>query len=93
MRQSKDPIRYREAHEVAEIARDLIYDFHPHLGSARIRYIFRNEIAEDPGKLVYGKARKIGGLNAWLATEDRGYEEEEPEPFFVIEIAEPIWKI
>lgn len=90
---TKDPIKYREAHEVEKVARDLIYDYHTHLATARIKYVFRSEPAEEKGKLVWGKARKMGGLNAWLASTgiDRGYEQSEPLPFFVIEIAEPIW--
>jgi hypothetical protein len=89
----KDPVEYRQADEVERIARDLIYDFHTHLATARIKYVFRSQSAESRGKEVWGRARKVTGLNAWLAGKEKPGVKCEPLPFFVIEISEPVWKI
>lgn len=85
------PITYEKASEVKSIAEELIKKHHPHLVNVKIEYVYRSEHAKSGGKEVWGKARKIGGLNAWLATpaEDRWTH---PEPFFVMEIAKDIWK-
>jgi hypothetical protein len=88
----KLPVTYRESEEIAKIARDLIYDYHTDLAVARIRYLFRSETATSKGKEIWGKARKVSGLNAWLAGEESTYEGTEPLPFFVIEISEPVWR-
>lgn len=87
--------QYRTADEVARIARDLIAKHHPHLEDfgVRIEYVFRDEAEESAGKIVWGKARRMTGLNAWLAGAERPSETiTDPEKFFVIEIAEDIWK-
>lgn len=84
------PKKYTNAPEVEEIARPLINKHHTHLAALRIVYIFVSEASKSRGKIVWGKAHKISGLNAWLAT-DEEYREAEPCPFFVLEIARPIW--
>lgn len=79
-------VEYSEATEVELVARDIIQEHHPDLRAYqhRITYVFRSEAAVSNGKQIWGKARKITGLNAYLA---RG-----GTPFFVIEIAADIWK-
>ncbi len=64
------PVTYSEAPEVREVAQELIQIHHSHLSGQRIEYVFRSEPAKDKGKEVWGKARKIGGLNAFLADAD-----------------------
>lgn len=79
-------VEYSEATEVELLARESIEQHHPDLRAEqhRIVYVFRSEAAVSNGKEVWGKARKVTGLNAFLA---RG-----GQPFFVIEIAADIWK-
>lgn len=84
------PQEFQIAYEVEQVARWLISDYHPHLRGARIEYVFLAETPKSKGKLVWGRAKKVSGVNAWLATaaDER---DSEPTPFFVIEISKPIW--
>lgn len=82
---------YRHASAVKAIAEKLIADHHNHLDGTHIEYVFRDKAANSGGKEVWGKARKISGLNAYLAG-DIG-EGVDVEDFFVIEIAEDVWRI
>jgi predicted metallopeptidase len=77
---------YTWAHEVEEIAKDLIATKHERLAAATIAYVFRSPPAKSHGRLVLGKARKVSGLAAWLA-------EISPtgSPFFVLEVAIEPW--
>lgn len=79
---------YAPAKEVREIAETLIALYHPHLVGIRIEYVFVSEPPVSLGRPLAGRARKVTGLNAFLATPDF---EGEPEPFFVIEITLPMW--
>lgn len=96
---------YSPAPEVRKIAEDLIPKYHAHLDeAARIEYVFRDEAANDGGKTVFGKARKVVGLNAYLAADQyfeqptlEGHEAETvktpiAQDFFVLEIAADVWK-
>ena len=76
------------ADEVRLVARKLIELFHPHLFGVRIEYVFVSKPPLRLGKPLAGRARKVTGLNAFLATPNF---EGEPESFFVIEITKPIW--
>lgn len=75
---------YFPAPKVKEIADELIEEHHPHLESAPIRYLFRDDTPNKNGREVWGTAQKIGGHNAFLVT---GLN----EPFFLITISHPIW--
>lgn len=57
---------YMQAPEVEEIAKDLIPEHHGHLQHVTILYVFRTKAQKQAGKEVWGKARKVGGLNAFL---------------------------
>ncbi len=91
---------YREAPEVKLVADYLIPKYHEHLilRADEIRYVFRDDFAKSNGKIVLGKARKIGGLNCYLALAEHGssntFEDhtEVGTDMFVIEIAEPAWE-
>lgn len=84
---------YRPASAVARVARDLIAKHHTDLVDVRIEYVFRSETAKSRGKEVWGQARKISGLNAYLSQEDGPNEAESGDvDYFVIEISEPVWK-
>lgn len=92
-------VTYCYSEELAEIGRRLVAQHHPDLvnfGAVEIRYIFRSEASKSNGKVVWGKARKVGGLGAFLAmdTDDAptGEPPDDPaEAFFVIEIAHDVW--
>jgi hypothetical protein len=75
---------YKKAKEVEDIAQKLILDYHPHLNDVRVDYLFRYPPQFTAGRIVLGKARKISGLNAFLARNS--------EPFFVMEIAGDPWE-
>lgn len=81
---------FQPAPDVEAIARELIELYHSHLGPVRIEYVFVLEAPKVAGKLVWARAKKVSGLNAWLAQEQRR-ELTEPEEFFVIEVVKPIW--
>lgn len=84
---------YRPAPSVQRIAEDLIREHHDHLADVRIEYAFRDKAAKKAGKTVFGTARKVGGLNAFLATDTDETGSDEVDDFFVIEIAEDTWRI
>lgn len=88
------PVTYTPAPEAAKIGRQLIATHHQDLDSERIEYIFRSEAAITAGRAIWGKARKISGLNAYLATVPDGEDppEDGVDPFFVIELAADIWE-
>jgi hypothetical protein len=95
---------YTPAPAVEKTARAVINKWHPHLSDVRIEYVFRDSPAKSKGRVVLGKARKLSGLNAWLARLGdverdgdgalfRDGDEAQPvDDFFVIEIAEPVWE-
>jgi hypothetical protein len=84
---------YRPASEVRRIATTLIPQHHIDLCDVRIEYVFREEAAKKNGKIVLGTARKLTGLNAFLATEtDEAGIAHGDADFFVIEIAEDTWQ-
>lgn len=92
-------VTYSYAPDVEAIAVRLIVQHHTHLidnGHVRIEYLFRSEAQETNGRTVWGKARKVSSINAFLALpKDEACEDiaeaPEIEPFFVIEIAADVW--
>jgi len=86
---------YRSAPEVAAIAEELIETVKDHadLADVRIEYVFIDKAPTSAGRVVLGRARRIGGLNAVLTELDRYQVDrcEEPRPFYVIEISEDTW--
>lgn len=99
---AKDPVKYWKAEDVQDIADELIKQFHPHLAGESIIYLFRSEHSEESGKMVFGKARRVTGLNAYLAVradlEDMNGPADDPDdkaeapPLKLIEIAFDVWK-
>lgn len=79
---------YAKADEVRAISEKLIALFHPHLLGVRVEYVFLSRTPISQNRETWARIRKVSGLNAWLATE---LPEAEPEPFFVMEVAKPIW--
>lgn len=85
---------YTPAPQVRRLADDLILDHHKHLMGVPIRYVFVDPVPTSKGKQVWGRARKVSGLNAFLAAgvgEDEIVHEDSDWSFFVIEIARDIW--
>jgi predicted metallopeptidase len=79
--------------EVVELANDLIYEHHSHLGPIRIEYLFVSEPIVERGKEVWGRAAKVTGRNAYLAARERPQEAIEPRGFFVIELVKKVWEL
>jgi hypothetical protein len=86
------PQEYQPALEVEDVARDLINAHHPHLATVRIDYVFASDPLKEKGKIVWGRAKKVSGLNAWLASETRQRDAVQPEEFFVVEINKAVWQ-
>jgi hypothetical protein len=84
------PQEYRPALEVERIADGLIADYHTHLRGIRIVYIFLAEAPKVKGRELWGRAKLVTGLNAYLAGDEA---ETEAQPFFVMEIAESWWHV
>jgi predicted metallopeptidase len=79
-------VAYRRAEDsVLNLVVKIQRQHHQHLRGQRLEVVFRSEAAKDRGKVVLGKARKVTGLNAFLA-------HSETEPFFLIELAEDVWE-
>lgn len=83
-------VEYARADEVAHIADGLIPTNHPHLVPVRIEYVWRDKAASKGDRVTLGKARKVSGLNAFLAREDP--DSDACEDFFVLEIARDTWE-
>ncbi len=60
------PAEFREAPQVAEIAKRLIPAYHPHLVEANIAYVFRKGEWASKGDVVYAKAVKVSARDAYL---------------------------
>ena len=90
-------MKYRVAHDVAYIAAELIEtidELRP-LADVRIEYLYIDKAPRSGGRVILGRARRVGGLSAVLAELDKFADLErceEPRPFFVIEISEDIWQ-
>ncbi len=86
---------FKEAPEVEEIAGKLIDTVGRHMDliDVAIRYVFIDHAPISKGRVVLGRARKIGGLPAFLSghwtTTPLGFQA--PSPFFVIEISHDWW--
>ncbi len=68
------PAKFTPAPEVEAIAASLISQYHQRLltHKVRIEYLFRDDEPRKDGQKIWGQARKVGGLNAFLATVEEG---------------------
>lgn len=82
---------YEYAPEVRDIAEKLIQDYHKDLLGHRVEYIWREKAVVRAGKVTLGKAKKISGLNAFLASGEPLAGDDDDQSFFVIEIARDAW--
>lgn len=78
------PKEYFPAPEIERIAERLIEIFKPELEAFTIRYVFNADNPTKDGREVTALARKITGLNAYLAGE--------PDGFFVLEFGRPAFE-
>jgi predicted metallopeptidase len=85
---------YRLADEVRTIGEDLIATVKDHfpLQLVNVTYLFTDKAPEHQGRVVWGRARKVSGLAAFLAGPKEHDEFVAGSPFFVIEISHPIWQ-
>lgn len=77
------PKEYAPSPEVEQIAEKLVKLFKSELEAFEIRYIFCNENPKKDGRECIGLARKVVGLNAYLAGCAEG--------FFVLETGKPAY--
>ena len=78
------PKEFTSAPEIEAIAEKLIEILKPELEGFEIRYVFNSENPKLGGEEKTALARKIIGLNAYLAGE--------PEGFFVLEFGRPAFE-
>lgn len=74
------PVIFSEAETVGEIANRILPAAHPHLATARIRYVYRDKASKEGGKPLAGKVTKISGVNEYLLNCD-----------FLIVVAQDMW--
>lgn len=86
-------VTFYAAPEVASAAKQLIEKHHQHLAGVPIVYVFRSHAAKSKGRIVLGRARRVSGLNAFLAALAAGADEgdDRQHAFFVMEIALDHW--
>jgi hypothetical protein len=83
--EKKEPNEYEPVSGVIEdLAAAIIADHHPHLQGVKVVYAGRTEAAVIQGEPKFAVARKVSGLNAYLA-------EGSASSFFVIEICEKLF--
>lgn len=87
-------VTFRPAAAVERLAEKLIPEHHHWLEDVRIEYVFRSETKKSKGREIWGEARKISGLNAYLSQPGEPTEAASGDvDHFVIEISEPVWAI
>ena len=86
-------VNFTPAPEVEALANTIIAAHHPDLVHARIEYVFNEKVPKGGGKDIWGRARKITGLSAFLADDAGEGVTPVGEEFFVIEISRPVWVV
>lgn len=88
-------MEYKLATEAQKIGAGIMEEHHPHLLGVRVEFLFMDKTPKSKGREVWGRAKKIGGLNAFLALGPNTLPEfyaDQPFDLFVIEISEEIWE-
>lgn len=86
---------YTRATQVADIANGLIekVDDHKPLNGVHIEFVWREKAPKSKGRLVLARARKVSGLNAFLANVSAGVPDRlANDDFFVVEVAVDTWE-
>lgn len=78
------------APEAADVARQLM-QYHADLLKVRVEFVFRNEAIRKDGQVTWGRAHKVTGFKAMLATADA--DRSDGCDFYVIELAHDVWKL
>lgn len=89
-----EPVTYEIAHDAKPIGEALIKDYHRHLltTDTPLLYIFRSQHTLSNGRVVFAKAKRVTGMNAFLAYRQLFEEEGDYPPVInVIEIAKDVW--
>ncbi|QIN79622.1 hypothetical protein GBA65_15050 [Rubrobacter marinus] len=92
---------FRLARKAQEVADRLIGEHHGHLQGVTVTAVFVDKVPTSKGRQVWARAKKIGGLNAFLIfaesvrrfaspTEAHEYGDQ-PHDLFVLEVAEDAW--
>lgn len=81
---------YALAQEAQALGEELIPKYHPHLVTVRVEYVFNEAPMKTKGKELLARAKKKSGLDAFLFAPPT---EDEPKPFFVIEINKQAWDV
>jgi len=71
---------YGEAEEIGQIATHLITNQHPHLATAKFRFLFRDKASKKGGKAVMGTVKKMSDLMLYLI-----------DVHFLVEVPLEIW--
>jgi hypothetical protein len=93
------PVTYARSPEMEQVAARLIQGPHSHLSEEHVEYVFRSEPAKRAGRTLYGDARKVSGLTAFLSQADVDFGAMSHEdalrcsPFFVIVVAREVWNV
>lgn len=93
---------FRLAKEAQEVADGLIREHHARLHGVTVTAVFLDKIPMSKGRQMWARAKKIGGLPAFLvaveamqggpALQEAARYSDEPHDFFVIEVAEEVWQ-
>lgn len=79
---------YALAQEAQMLGEEMIPKYHPHLETVRVEYVFNEAPMKSKGKELFARTKKKSGLDAFLFAPPT---EDEPKPFFVIEINKQAW--
>jgi hypothetical protein len=86
---------YSAAPDVERIGRNLIQKHHRHLllQGVRVDFVFRSDTPKKNGREVWGTARKVSSLAAYLAGNEDLEGDVNGAAMFVVTISWPIWQI
>ena len=81
--------KFTRLSSVTDLGKEVIREWHPHLIDVKVDFVLRDTVpmmGGKGGKEIWGRAKKITGLNAFLNDPDDDGE------FFLIEISGPVWE-
>lgn len=88
-------MEYKLATEARQIGARIIEENHPHLLGVRVEFLFMDKTPKSKGREVWGRAKKISGLPAFLALGPNtlpDFYADQPFDLFVIELSEEVWE-
>lgn len=86
---------FAPALEAADIGKELVHKYHTVIEfyGIRVDYVFLKNTPIKNGREILGRAKKVSGLNAWLAmSEKERSNKTKPDVFFIIEVSWEIWR-